>query len=409
MKVLSSIREIRQNGKSERCFIYLCCFIWASVIMSYFYAFVMHIGPISFMSTWIGPSIITILSIGAIPYFRKNVRLTTGVLFLSFFSIYLLNYLIYPENEIGLDRYSTMFYTSLPMIFIGQCIKLDKVERIFYFISILNIISCALYFLFYTQSETYDGSAITGDEGHNMGAAYKILPHVLFVAWQMYKHKTIFSIAITVLGFLLISSFGTRGPMVCVILFNAIYLLFIKKFDNPVRARMIIALVAVMIIVFLTDIMSFMGEFVVSLGMSDRIFQIALDGNFVGGEASADSRVYIAETTLNMIKRSTELFGYGIAALDRVLGTYPHNFWIEMPLSFGIVPGILLIIILIYNIIKKYLTTNSDDIHCFLLLLVCSSLMKLSFSYTFITDPFLFMLIGFIIVKAPIINKKAKC
>ena len=399
MKLFSNIKlalaEVKRYERSERSFIYLCCFIWANVVLQYFYAAILHIGPISFLSTWIGPCVATLLIIGAIPYFLKKVTSTVYILFFCSLILYLLNYQIYPENTAGLNRYSSMFYAALPMIFIGNCIEIRKVEKLFYYISIINIISCSVYFLIYAQSASYSGSAIT-DEGHNMGASYNILPHVIYVTWQMYKNRTFVNIALSVLGFLLIASFGTRGPLVCLIVFNAFYLLLIKRYNSPIKAKFIVLFISVNIIIFLTQIMLFLGELVGSIGMSDRIFQIALDGNFIGGESSGDERLYFIEVIKSMIIDTTNFWGFGLAGCDRIIGIYPHNIWIEILFSFGIIPGLTLIIILLYRIVKKFFTSKSETTRCFLALLLCSSILKLCFSFTFLTDPYFFMLIGFL-------------
>ena len=399
MKLFSNIKlalaEVKRYERSERSFIYLCCFIWANVVLQYFYATILHIGPISFLSTWIGPCVATLLIIGAIPYFLKKVTSTVYILFFCSLILYLLNYQIYPENTAGLNRYSSMFYAALPMIFIGVCIEIRKVEKLFYYISVINIISCSFYFLFYAQSASYSGSAITG-EGHNMGASYNILPHVIYATWQMYKKRTIVKIALSVMGFLLIASFGTRGPLVCFIVFNAFYLLLIKRYNNPIKAKFIVLFISVNIIVFLTQIMSFLGELVVNIGMSDRIFQIALDGNFIGGESSGDERLYFIEVIKSMIINATDFWGFGLAGCDRIIGIYPHNIWIEILFSFGIIPGVILMTILLYRIIKKFFISKNETTRCFLALLLCSSILKLCFSFTFLTDPYFFMLIGFL-------------
>ena len=229
-----------------------------------------------------------------------------------------------------------------------------------------------------------------------MGASYNILPHVIYVIWQMYKQRTFVNIALSVLGFLLLASFGTRGPLVCFIVFNAVYLLLIKRYNNPIKAKLLVLFISVNIIVFLTQIMLLLGELVGNMGMSDRIFQIALDGNFIGGEASGDERLYFIEVIKSKIINATNFWGFGLAGCDRIIGIYPHNIWIEILFSFGLIPGLLLIIILLHRIVKKFFILKNETTRCFLALLVCSSILKLCFSFTFLTDPYFFILIGFL-------------
>ena len=399
MKLFSNIKlalaEVKRYERSERSFIYLCCFIWANVVLQYFYAAILHIGPISFLSTWIGPIIATILIIGAIPYFVRKLIPSTCILFVGMIVLYLLNYYIYPENTEGLERYRMLFFSALPMVFIGQVIELHKVEKLFYYISIINIISCSFYFLIYAQAATYRGSALTGEIDYNMGASYSILPHVIYVTWQMYKKQTLLNIALTILGFIMIASFGTRGPMVCFIIYNSLYLLMIKRYKNPIKVKLIILTISFLVITFLSPIMLFLAELVGSIGMNDRIFRIALDGNFIGGEASGDERLMFVDIINERIRNTTSLFGYGIAGTERIIRTYPHNLGLEMLHSFGLIPGILVMGMLTYTIIKKYFRCRNEYDRCFLMLLLCSGFIKLFMSGTFLTEPFFFFLIGF--------------
>ena len=399
MKLFSNIKlalaEVKRYERSERSFIYLCCFIWANVVLQYFYATILHIGPISFLSTWIGPCVATLLIIGAIPYFLKKVTSTVYILFFCSLILYLLNYQIYPENTAGLNRYSSMFYAALPMIFIGVCIEIRKVEKLFYYISVINIISCSFYFLIYAQASSYDGSAITGETDYNMGASYTILPHVIYVTWQMYKKQMILNIFATTIGFILIASFGTRGPLVCYIIFNSLYLLIIKQYKKPARMRLLILCLSCIVVVSLNQIMLFLAEFVNSIGMSDRIFQIALEGNFIGGESSGNERLLFADIMYNRIQNSTDFLGHGIAGTERVLHTYPHNLFLEILHSFGLIPGITIMGMIVYIIIKKYFSCHNENDRSFLMLLLCCGFIKLFMSGTFLVEAFFFFLIGY--------------
>lgn len=399
MKLFSNIKlalaEVKRYERSERSFIYLCCFIWANVVLQYFYAAILHIGPISFLSTWIGPIIATILIFGALPYFVRKLMPTICFLFCGLVVLYLLNYCIYQENTEGLNRYVALFFAALPMVIIGQVIDFHKVEKLFYWISIINIISTSFYFLIYAQSNTYTGSALTGESDYNMGASYNILPHVIYVTWQMYKKQTLLNIVLTILGFIMIASFGTRGPMVCYIIYNTLYLLIIRKYKEPIKAKLLILTICFLVITFLAPIMLFLAEFVGNIGMNDRIFRIALDGNFIGGEVSGNERLMFADIINEQIQTSTNLFGFGLAGTERIIHTYPHNLWLEMLHSFGLIPGILVMGLLVYIVIRFFIRCRNENYRFFLMLLLCSGFVKLFMSGTFLSEPYFFFLIGF--------------
>ena len=127
---------------------------------------------------------------------------------------------------------------------------------------------CAFYELLYAQSASY-----TGDTSeYNMGLAYDILPHVLMVSWWALKKLGIFNIVSMLLGLLLLLSLGTRGPVICAIVFIAVYLLFIRPSKYQKTMRIITISLAVFAISFLDQFMMFMQMLTIQLGMSTRIF-----------------------------------------------------------------------------------------------------------------------------------------
>ena len=403
MRLFSNIKlalaEVKRYERSERSFIYLCCLIWANVVLQYFYAAILHIGPISFLSTWIEPIIVTLLIIGAIPYFVKKIHGITYTVYILILFVYLISYILYTDNYDALNHYYYRFLTALPMIFIGQMINVSKIDKAFFYISVLNIFSTGLYYLVYTQSMSYSGNVVIEGDSHEMVAAYNILPHVLFVMYKTFTRVTKLNLFTSVLGFILVSSFGTRGPFMCVVLFMGIYMVMLKEFKRPFVAKASILLITTVIIMNISHIMFFMSAIVSSLGMSDRIFQIFLDGNFIGGEASGDERLYFVDVLESILQNSTNFFGYGIAGAERFINSYPHNLLLELRFSFGNILGTFLMGIIIIMIYNKYKQDRIESDRVFLIILVICSIVKLFMSGTFIVDSFFYFLLGYCLNK----------
>lgn len=249
---------------------------------------------------------------------------------------------------------------------------------------------CAFYELLYAQSASYTGDVDTSE--YNMELAYSILPHVLMVSWRALKSFVILNIAPMLLGLMLLLSFGTRGPVICAIVFIAIYLLFIRPSKYQKTMRIITVACAVYAMSFLDQFMTFMQLMTFQLGMSTRIF----DKYFEGELEDSSGRDYIRETLLRELSIDNSLFGHGVLGSYPYVNTYPHNIVLEFLFSFGWVWGIAILFCIVYIIAKMLINTHQCEINVtFGIILVIASILKLCFSSTFVDDALFFMLLGY--------------
>ena len=251
---------------------------------------------------------------------------------------------------------------------------------------------CAFYELLYAQSASYTGEVNTSE--YNMGLAYSILPHVLMVSWMALKNVKIYSIIPMVLGLMLLLSFGTRGPVICAIVFIAIYLLFIRPSKYQKTMRIVTISLAVFAVSFLNQFMLFMQMLTFQLGMSTRIFEKYFEGEL----ETSSGRDYIRETLLRELVTDNPLYGHGILGSYPYVNTYPHNIVLDFLFSFGWILGIALLLSVLYVIIRMLIKYSQNEISkTFGILLVVSSILSLCFSSTFVDDAMFFMLLGYCI------------
>ena len=220
------------------------------------------------------------------------------------------------------------------------------------YISVVAVFMCAFYELLYAQSASYTGDVDTSE--YNMELAYSILPHVLMVSWRALKSFVILNIAPMLLGLMLLLSFGTRGPVICAIVFIAIYLLFIRPSKYQKTMRIITVACAVYAMSFLDQFMTFMQLMTFQLGMSTRIF----DKYFEGELEESSGRDYIRETLLRELSIDNSLFGHGVLGSYPYVNTYPHNIVLEFLFSFGWVWGIAILFCIVYIIAKMLINTH---------------------------------------------------
>ncbi len=366
----------------------LVCVVWGQTLLSFVRPVLNMLPVIRNFTDFLIPLFVILPLFFSLPYFLKKLKIFDYLFYAIILVVYLLNFAIYPENtELLIDRAYSFLCLVLPVYFIGRLINVENVEKGLATISYLVIYIYALYYLFYIGGVSNADS----DIDYNMSASYHILPHALLVLWQMMKRFSAFNILTSLLGILMILSFGTRGPLVCIISFVLIYVLFIAKFRHQILLKTIIASIGVLFLMFLNPIMLGIQYLLMSIGMSTRItdlyFESSLDKSL--------GREYIQDTLYNVMRSENYFWGHGILSSYNYIETYPHNLYLELVFSFGYIPGILLLLLLTTMFIVAYKKFKNTDIRSFLCVLMCASVIKLFMSGSFLDESLLFLFIGY--------------
>ena len=321
-------------------------------------------------------------------------------------SIYFLNsYFWFPANATFMKEYESQFlYWCLPFYFVGITTFFSKCKRLLYVFSILAI--------FFQLLSLFSGGVKMSDGGEmeDMGRAFGILPPVLFMIWQAVEYKSLLSQIIAVIGFLVVLFMGARGPLLVVVEFVALYVLFFYEFKHPVGGRVIVVLLAIAGFSLIESSGVLLMGLSSSLGFSTRILDF-INKSGSASEMMLDSsgRDIIYENLIDAIGKAP-FWGYGPGA-DHIYSNYyevyAHNIVLEMLIEYGLIPGsiiLLSILILILFAIKK---SNDHDTKVFVLICVCSGFLGLMTNRVYWTSSEFFFMIG--ICVAVIRNGKTLC
>lgn len=364
---------------------------WGAILLGYWRGINNHLPVLGTMTDELEWCIVLAPILLSLPRLWKRIKTSDHIFVFACLIFYLLNIQLFPQNaDVLVNRLFSFSLLTLPYYYIGVTLDIKRFYKFFYYISVVAVFMCAFYELLYAQSASYTGDVDTSE--YNMELAYSILPHVLMVSWRALKSFVILNIAPMLLGLMLLLSFGTRGPVICAIVFIAIYLLFIRPSKYQKTMRIITVACAVYAMSFLDQFMTFMQLMTFQLGMSTRIF----DKYFKGELEDSSGRDYIRETLLRELSIDNSLFGHGVLGSYPYVNTYPHNIVLEFLFSFGWVWGIAILFCIVYIIAKMLINTHQCEINVtFGIILVIASILKLCFSSTFVDDALFFMLLGY--------------
>lgn len=364
---------------------------WGAILLGYWRGINNHLPVLGTMTDELEWCIVLAPILLSLPRLWKRIKTSDHIFVFACLIFYLLNIQLFPQNaDVLVNRLFSFSLLTLPYYYIGVTLDIKRFYKFFYYISVVAVFMCAFYELLYAQSASYTGDVDTSE--YNMELAYSILPHVLMVSWRALKSFVILNIAPMLLGLMLLLSFGTRGPVICAVVFIAIYLLFIRPSKYQKTMRIITVACAVYAMSFLDQFMTFMQLMTFQLGMSTRIF----DKYFEGELEDSSGRDYIRETLLRELSIDNSLFGHGVLGSYPYVNTYPHNIVLEFLFSFGWVWGIAILFCIVYIIAKMLINTHQCEINVtFGIILVIASILKLCFSSTFVDDALFFMLLGY--------------
>lgn len=388
--------SIIQNLIQARCFLFqpfnaVYLIAWGSILLGYWRGINNHLPVLGTMTDELEWCIVMAPILLSLPKLWKRIKTSDHIFVFACLIYYLLNIQLFPQNaDVLVNRLFSFSLLTLPYYYIGVTLDIKRFYNFFYYISVVAVFMCAFYELLYAQSASYTGDVDTSE--YNMELAYSILPHVLMVSWRALKRFVLLNIAPMLLGLMLLLSFGTRGPVICAIVFIAIYLLFIRPSKYQKTMRIITVACAVYAMSFLDQFMTFMQLMTFQLGMSTRIF----DKYFEGELEDSSGRDYIRETLLRELSIDNSLFGHGVLGSYPYVNTYPHNIVLEFLFSFGWVWGIAILFCIVYIIAEMLINTHQCEINVtFGIILVIASILKLCFSSTFVDDALFFMLLGY--------------
>ncbi len=237
---------------------------------------------------------------------------------------------------------------------------------------ILRYVSCISLVVLFFYNDIY--IELNSTEYHNsisMGLSYALLPILMapifhFFYYRKERKQSLMYIVYAIALFLLVGICvkGTRGALVAVVV--AICLVYIrgtKKIGSGrfhVARVVIVALVAILLIVYFAEVLGFLAEFFESLGI-DAMFLKKTQGLMKAGDISNGRSEIFSYTIGEILKRP--IFGHGIATMKFYGGehSYAHNFILQLLYDGGVILAIPVLLIIGRAIYYVFCGEDEDE------------------------------------------------
>ena len=282
----------------------------------------------------LGGSFIVIIPI-ILQRFTKKMLIVTLVSIL----VTLLNLLVFPKtSNIFLNTvisYYTMCFTGFlavssirnENVFKNVLLKFSRVIALMSIILTLGIIS----------------GVIVGfnDGDYSMGLGYACLIPLLSLICEFIENRTVYDCLGIVAFLFLIIAYGSRGPLLAVILFGMYFLLRYLCANKKYLLCICMCIISSFLLVFYRSILILLMDILANLGINSRTLYLTVYNLF----HDSDRSIIYSQLLDGIFEHPFEI--RGINAEYSMIGIYAHNIFIEVIYQFGIVIGGIAVIFLI--------------------------------------------------------------
>lgn len=358
-------------------------------IVGYVLVVIERMPYISIFRPFVIPVLVAFLLLLSVPCLHSRIKISDACFVLACVIVVFLTAAFSPKHAAYIiPQWNRILVISLPMYLVGIAYNHRYSKTLLFFASLLGVLVAFAYWAYrmLLNKELAD---------YDMNAAYNLLPSIVYlIYWAFEKRKWWYWIA-AFLGFVLCVSYGTRGPILAaVVVFVALFVFW--TFTGRRRVLKVSILVALilgawtafasgMLATFATKLTPLFEE----LGFSTRIFDYFLEGNLT----IDNGRDKLADAVIQAI-REKPLLGYGIMGDRLVLGSYVHNFVLEVLCSFGLIGGSILLLLCLIVVLRGIFKAKTITDKRFLVVMVTMIFVKLLFSDSFIIEPYFFLVLG---------------
>lgn len=284
------------------------------------------------------------------------------------------------------------FLTSVPYYVLGRTLRDYKTLDSYLGPTAIIITVCMFFWLFVYQ--------IGGGKTYNQTASYLVYPALVISAAKLFDRFSVVQAANLVFAVFLLFAAGSRAPLVLLAMFVVVKAGFaILSYKNWPLIFFYLTLVGGVIVYFADALFLFLLEKLSSYNVSVRLLERLVKGDML----EDDARIRILSAAQHQLFEHPWL-GIGLAN-DRILiaraevdeniiGHYPHNFFYEIWLHYGLIAGTILLLLFLYVLYRTLVKNKNLVSRNINLIFLFLGFMPLLVSGSYLTSPLFFLFLG---------------
>ncbi len=334
--------------------------------------------------------IVAIIFVYVFPSVYKNNKNKIFVVYFIAIFIILSHYLFFSRNrEYMIDLLFPLIFMCLPVFLYALSLKNWSVFK-----EVMRKASLIVFFCGFILSLMIFSGLAKIDSYSMAFSYYMLLPAIIFID-ELFDFLSLKAIFISSFSVLSILAIGSRGALLCIVVFIVLKLLTPfstrQKSNNRIFIILLFVLLSTLIMINLQSILLVLYSLFYQWGLNSRSIILLLSG-----EVYLSGRELIYEKIMSEIVKHP-YFGLGIAGDRLVLnGTYSHNIFLEILLNYGVITGGIIILILLSMIVSIFFVKNME-IYNLLIIWISLGFVSLFVSGSYLTDLGFWTLLGLLI------------
>lgn len=320
--------------------------ISAYILAVFFFQYGLVLPLILFMNSQI-PLVFSTLILSILMILHNDIKASvSSIMMLLITSIYFLLCILWNQgNEITIGVIFTEYIIKSYLAFLmgGRYFEEETVFQAFEKISVVNAIILIIVFF----------AGLLDDDSY-MRYGYAMAPSVLMLFASIFygNRLGLFKTGLLMISFLLMIIYGSRGPILVLLLFLVLLFFENKKISKLKKLFVTIFFSAFIFASFKINLANRILSFLYyNLGFQTYSIEKMLLMLESGLAASSSGRYVLYINVINLIKENI-IFGYGIGYAQIKLGYTVHNIFLQILLESGIIGLLIWMSIWIYGGIK---------------------------------------------------------
>lgn len=284
------------------------------------------------------------------------------------------------------------FLASVPYYVLGRTLSDYATLEKYLGPTAIVITVCMFFWLFVYQ--------IGGGKTYNQTASYLVYPALIISAGKLFDRFTLLQAANLVFAVFLLFAAGSRAPLVLLAMFIVVKAGFaILSYKNWPLIFFYLTLIGGAIFYYADVLFLFLLEKLSSYNVSVRLLERVVKGDML----EDDARIRILSAAQHQLSEHPWL-GIGLSN-DRILiaraevdenvyGHYPHNFFYEIWLHYGLIAGTILLLLFAYVLYRTIVKNKNLPSRRVNLIFLFLGFMPLLVSGSYLTSPLFFLFLG---------------
>ncbi|WP_163583214.1 O-antigen ligase family protein [Gracilibacillus saliphilus] len=358
--------------------------------MQYFLIVILNLMNTSMVTNiqLISKIIVGLVYLYALPIVVKRSKGKLLLFYFIFVGIFLTHYLLYPDVRSELVSIGVTFFTmALPSFIYALSLRnLNVLKKVMNKASlIVFILGIILGFLIVLK--------IVDLGDYSMALSYYMLLPALINMDELLSKFSIKSFIILLGSLIVILALGSRGAMICVVIFTILKLI---KFEHRLTIKSFLGYSFILfgggiVLINFEKILTSIYELLLNYGINSRSIKL-----FLGDDIHLSGRDGLYEKVLKEISLYP-LLGRGIGSDRIIIGNgYVHNILLEILINFGVIIGSIIISIILLMLLKILFEKNNLNYNIYIIW-IAFGFIHLMVSSSYWSDQKFWILLGLLV------------